>query len=150
MTYWDWNLVPVLDDGGEVEVLFFCLNDVTESRRSDERVRQVMHQPAVQPAGRFPGKRTAEDRAHPARRDRQAMAVKLTLQNRVPRSSASGEGLMHDVLEAINQVIGRIRQISLDLRPPVLDDLGLVPHWSGWSATKARGMNSMCRSGTSG
>ena len=29
-TYWDWTLVPVLDDRGEVEFLIYTLNNVTE------------------------------------------------------------------------------------------------------------------------
>ncbi|MGA7616197.1 MAG: PAS domain-containing protein [Thermoanaerobaculia bacterium] len=29
-TYWDWSLVPVLDEGGEVSLLVFSLEDVTE------------------------------------------------------------------------------------------------------------------------
>ncbi len=33
ITYWDWNLSPVLDESGEVEALVFSLQDVTERVR---------------------------------------------------------------------------------------------------------------------
>ena len=29
VTYWDWNLTPLLDESGEVEALVFSLQDVT-------------------------------------------------------------------------------------------------------------------------
>lgn len=35
VTYWDWTLVPIVDDAGEVESLVFSLNDVTERRRAE-------------------------------------------------------------------------------------------------------------------
>lgn len=34
VTYWDWTLVPVLDDAGQVEFLVFSLKDVTERERA--------------------------------------------------------------------------------------------------------------------
>lgn len=45
VTYWDWTLVPVLDSTGEVELLVFSLNDVTERKRAEQalhaRTRQL-------------------------------------------------------------------------------------------------------------
>ncbi len=40
VTYWDWTLVPVLDGRGEVEMLVFSLNDVTERHKAEQKVRQ--------------------------------------------------------------------------------------------------------------
>lgn len=34
-TYWDWTLTPLLEDGGEVEVLFFALEDVTVRKQNE-------------------------------------------------------------------------------------------------------------------
>jgi len=39
VTYWDWTLVPVLDTAGEVELLVFSLNDVTERKRAEESLK---------------------------------------------------------------------------------------------------------------
>ena len=39
VTYWDWTLVPLPGDGGEVEMLVFSLNDVTESRRAEQKLQ---------------------------------------------------------------------------------------------------------------
>lgn len=35
VTYWDWMLVPILDDSGEVESLVLSMNDVTAKKRSE-------------------------------------------------------------------------------------------------------------------
>ncbi len=36
VTYWDWMLEPILDDQGEVDMLVFTLQDVTERKRAEE------------------------------------------------------------------------------------------------------------------
>ncbi len=35
VSYWDWTLVPILDEAGEVEMLVFSLEDVTARKRSE-------------------------------------------------------------------------------------------------------------------
>ena len=40
VTYWDWNLAPVLDDGGQVEALVFSLEDVTPKITGGLRMRK--------------------------------------------------------------------------------------------------------------
>ncbi len=37
VTYWDWNLNPILDATGEVEFLVFSLQDVTERKEAERR-----------------------------------------------------------------------------------------------------------------
>jgi PAS domain S-box-containing protein len=37
VTYWDWTLVPVLDEAGKVQLLILSLKDVTESKRTELR-----------------------------------------------------------------------------------------------------------------
>ena len=37
VTYWDWTLVPVLDEAGKVEFLIISLKDVTENKRTELR-----------------------------------------------------------------------------------------------------------------
>ncbi len=40
VTYWDWTLVPILGQDGEIEYLVFSLNDVTERKRAEEALRE--------------------------------------------------------------------------------------------------------------
>ncbi|NIP99715.1 MAG: PAS domain-containing protein, partial [Nitrospinaceae bacterium] len=44
ITFWDWTLVPVLDDRGEVELLIFSLNEVTERVRVEEQLKRARDQ----------------------------------------------------------------------------------------------------------
>ncbi|MBI2998356.1 MAG: PAS domain S-box protein [Deltaproteobacteria bacterium] len=41
VTYWDWSLVPILDDAGEVELLVFSVNDVTKRKRAEEELSRT-------------------------------------------------------------------------------------------------------------
>jgi PAS domain S-box-containing protein len=41
VTYWDWTLVPILDDAGEVDFLVFALNDVTDRKKAEEEIQQL-------------------------------------------------------------------------------------------------------------
>jgi PAS domain S-box-containing protein len=41
VTYWDWTLVPILNDNGEVDFLVFALNDVTDRKKAEEEIRQL-------------------------------------------------------------------------------------------------------------
>jgi PAS domain S-box-containing protein len=41
VTYWDWTLVPILDDAGEVDFLVFVLQDVTDRKKAEEEIHQL-------------------------------------------------------------------------------------------------------------
>jgi PAS domain S-box-containing protein len=41
VTYWDWTLVPILNDAEEVDFLVFVLNDVTDRKKAEEEIRQL-------------------------------------------------------------------------------------------------------------
>ncbi|MDO8535268.1 MAG: PAS domain S-box protein, partial [Xanthobacteraceae bacterium] len=43
VTYWDWTLVPVLDQRGEVQYLVFSLNEVTERKQAEVALREREH-----------------------------------------------------------------------------------------------------------
>ncbi len=40
ITYWDWTLVPILDQAGEVEFLVFSLSDVTDRKKSEMALQE--------------------------------------------------------------------------------------------------------------
>jgi PAS domain S-box-containing protein len=41
VTYWDWTLVPILDDAGQVDFLVFALHDVTGRKKAEEEIHQL-------------------------------------------------------------------------------------------------------------
>ncbi len=44
VTYWDWSLLPLLNDSGEIDKLFFTLNDVTERRLAEIQLEDINQQ----------------------------------------------------------------------------------------------------------
>jgi hypothetical protein len=41
VTYWDWTLTPILNTTGEVEFLVFSLNDATERKGNENRIKST-------------------------------------------------------------------------------------------------------------
>ncbi|MGC2521000.1 MAG: PAS domain-containing protein [Burkholderiales bacterium] len=130
VTYWDWNLAPVLNDSGDVETLIFCLDEVTDQRRAEERLRHTLDQLRnlstmlvdIQENERRRIARVLHDEI-----GQELTAVKLIIGNYINASGAGQDRTLRGALAGVNEVMDRVRQISLDLRPPVLDDLGLLP-----------------------
>lgn len=40
VTYWDWSLVPILDENGEVDFLVFSLKEVTDRTKAEQAIRE--------------------------------------------------------------------------------------------------------------
>jgi PAS domain S-box-containing protein len=40
-SYWDWSLVPIMDKKGEVELLIFSLNDVTQHKKAQDELSRL-------------------------------------------------------------------------------------------------------------
>ena len=54
-------------------------------------------------------------------------ALKLTLDTRASLSTEANESNLDDAENLVSDLLERVRDLSLDLRPPMLDDLGLLP-----------------------
>lgn len=53
--------------------------------------------------------------------------LKLNLELNERRPAELAQQGQHEALTLVNDLIGRVRELSLDLRPSLLDDLGLLP-----------------------
>lgn len=62
VTYWDWSLVPLLDEQGEVEYLVLSLREVTERKRVEAELRQHRDQLEALVAQRTEELRASEER----------------------------------------------------------------------------------------
>lgn len=130
VTYWDWTLVPVMDHHGEVELLLLCLNDVTEKHHTDENLRRARERLQALSMQLVEIRESECSRVARILHDeigQELTAVKLTIENQITALRGSAGIRLRGALDGVNEIIGRVRQISLDLRPPVLDDLGLIP-----------------------
>ena len=129
VTYWDWTLVPVLDDRGEVELLLFCLNDVTERVRAEQELQDAMKQ--LRGLSRQLVDIQEQERRRIARELHDEIgqgltALKLALENSFGEQSDFVDLHLKDALATANDLVQGVRRIAFDLRPPMLDDLGLL------------------------
>lgn len=110
----------VCDAGGEAVRMFGTAQDVTEEIRVKEMLKDFSQ--------RLIEAQEAE-RHHVARELHDGIgqtltAIKLNLQSlRVPPRVAPQ---LHETTDLVDRVLGQIREMSLNLRPTQLDDLGLV------------------------
>jgi len=129
VTYWDWTLVPVLDDYGEVELLLFCLNDVSERKRAAQSLQDAMNK--LRGLSRQLVDIQEQERQRIARELHDEIgqgltALKLALENNLAGQHGPVNPRLKDALTTANDLIQGVRRIALDLRPPMLDDLGLL------------------------
>jgi len=73
-----------------------------------------------------------EERRHLARElhdeiGQELTAAKINLQAAIKESDGAKSKRIHETTAILERLLGQVRQISLDLRPSTLDDLGLVP-----------------------
>ncbi len=128
-TYWDWELVPITGEDGEVELLSFWLRDVTEEcvarqklRHNQERLRELTAELAM-----------AEQRE---RREiagvlhdnvAQILAfAKMKLETVMEESDTDRRENLQDVLRYVDEAIGEMRSLTSQLAPPVLEQFGFT------------------------
>jgi PAS domain S-box-containing protein len=119
-------------DGAAVRTVG-TLYDMSERKRMEQRLRQSREQ-LRNLAVHLQSARELE-RAAIAREIHDEMAQALTalkidlarLKGRIPARSEDLHGLVSDMLESINTTIAAVQRLMSELRPAVLDDLGLIP-----------------------
>ena len=64
-------------------------------------------------------------------------AVVINLELLKPSVTGEATGRIADTVEIVDRMVQQIRELSLDLRPPLLDEMGLVPALKGYMETQA-------------
>ncbi len=123
---WRWisdNGAAIRDAGGMPVAIVGNVRDVTEEKLAADRLRDLSRRLL---------RAEEESRRHLARElhdeiGQALMAIKLNVRAalRDPAGPGSARGLA-EVLALVDRTIAQVRDISLDLRPSMLDDLGLV------------------------
>jgi PAS domain S-box-containing protein len=120
----------VRDEAGKPIRMFGAVQDITERKRAAKELNEANDQL------RFLSRRLfnvqEEERRHLARElhdevGQALTATKLNLKIITPDVPASAVGRLKDSIQLLDRLLGQVRQLSLDLRPPLLDQLGLVP-----------------------
>ena len=132
-TYWDWTLTPILDDKGEVEFLVFSLEDVTERKRAEEalqasenQLRQLSSQ--LMAAQENERKRIAAELHDGLQQFLTGIKFKVEVFLQEIRNSGikAETKPLEAVIPIIQESVREIRRIQTNLRPAILDDLGIL------------------------
>ncbi|MHB8728778.1 MAG: PAS domain-containing protein [Sulfuricaulis sp.] len=134
--------VVVRDQDGQARYLLGISEDITERKRAEEARRETAHQLEILSRRLLAAQETERRRIARELHDEIGQlltVVKLDLQTVLRQSKVTGLApAVKESMEAIDRVVARVRDLSLDLRPSMLDDLGLAPalRWYVQRSTK--------------
>jgi len=128
-----WFLVrvaPLLDEQGNIVKWFGASVDIEDRRRAEKNLEEANRQLKLLSRRRV--KVQEEERRHLARElhdeiGQALTAAKINLQAAMEEPDQAKSKRIHETTAILERLLGQVRQISLNLRPSTLDDLGLVP-----------------------
>ena len=123
------NVVPLRDAEGTIVGVVSCMQDITDRKRAEEKLQQSNEK--LQLLSRRLVESQETERRHLARELHDEVGQTLTvaemnLQAVMQASRAAPlTSRLKESLQAVERVLAQVRDISLNLRPSMLDDLGL-------------------------
>lgn len=120
----------VRNRNGEPLHVIALVEDVTESRRAEEELRESADR--LQGLSRQLLKVQEEERRHLARELHDEVGqlltgLRLLLRSNNHASADAAKARLEQAREVVDELLERVRGLSFDLRPAALDQLGLVP-----------------------
>jgi PAS domain S-box-containing protein len=124
------TIVPRRDTAGRLLSYDGLIQDITERKQADEMLRNYTHQLRILSA-RLMEARESERRqiAHELHDEiGQALTgIKLSIDAVQRKADKTAATVLSSVQDELNSLMVRVRDLSLNLRPSLLDTLGLVP-----------------------
>jgi len=119
----EMTVTPVLDANGDIVHFVAIRQDITTRKRAEERLQSLSRKIVdAQETERFRIARELHDQIG------QVMtAVKLGIQSLSPLVESENQDKLDEQVLVVDQALKQVRDLSLDLRPSMLDDFGLVP-----------------------
>ena len=119
----EMTITPVVDADGNVLHFIAIKQDVTARKRSEERLQSLSRKLVdAQEAERHRIARELHDQIGQV-----LTAVKLGIQSLSPLIDSEHQHRLGEQVKVVDQALQQVRSLSLDLRPSLLDDFGLVP-----------------------
>jgi signal transduction histidine kinase len=124
------NIAPLRNSNGELIGAMNCFQDITERKQAAKELEEANDRL------RFLSRRLfhiqEEERRHLSRElhdeiGQALTAAKINLQSVAANGDGKTSARLQETSAILDRLLGQVRQISLDLRPAMLDDLGLVP-----------------------
>jgi PAS domain S-box-containing protein len=124
-SYWDAYCVPLKNEAGDTESFIEIARNITEQLRTEDQVRTLTHELIkAQESERQMISRELHDRVA-----QQLAAVKIgceLLLNHHPAAHPEIRQKLSKMTITLQESIKAVRDLSYDLRPPVLDEMGLI------------------------
>src|SRR5258706_1673359 len=119
----------VFDNAGKPVRAFGAVQDITERKHAEEELRNSREQ--LRKLAAYLQSVREEERKHIARELHDEVgegltAIKLALERSASGQPADATTELARALALANKLIGQVRDLSLELRPAMLDDLGLL------------------------
>jgi len=126
----EWFNTPLMGTDGKFTGLIALAQDITERERADEALRRYAER--LQILSRRVLEVQEEERRHLARELHDEIgqvlsAISVNLHVVIASCDGTARTRLEDSIGIVDQAIQQVRNLSLDLRPSMLDDLGLVP-----------------------
>jgi signal transduction histidine kinase len=120
----------VRDEQGAILYYEGTAQDIAERKRAAEELEKANRQLRILSRQLFHIQE--EERRHLARElhdeiGQSLTAAKINLKIIAPDVPAKIAGRLDDSVQLLDRLLRQVRELSLDLRPPLLDELGLVP-----------------------
>ncbi|MEY2525754.1 MAG: hypothetical protein QOE73_525, partial [Verrucomicrobiota bacterium] len=118
------------DEAGKPVRMLGMTQDITERKRAAKELEEANHQLRLLSRRLFDAHE--EERRHLARElhdeiGQALTAAKINLQSITGNGGSTHLTRLQETIAILDRLLGQVRKISLDLRPSMLDDLGLVP-----------------------
>jgi PAS domain S-box-containing protein len=135
------NVVPLRDGQGAMIGAVSCLQDITERKQVEEKLQASNEK--LQLLSRRLVESQETERRHIARELHDEVGQTLTVAEmnlqvlmQSPQAAPLG-GRLKESLQAVERVLEQVRDLSLSLRPSMLDDLGLEPALRWYTSRQA-------------
>ncbi|MBI2831632.1 MAG: response regulator [Chloroflexi bacterium] len=117
------HVEPLLDERGEIAGLIGLAMDITERKRAEDELRAMSRRLVeLQEKERRAIARELHDQT-----GQLLTALKIQLDRIAHSPPEKVSSFSEDAQALVNELMSQIRNMSLDLRPSMLDDLGLLP-----------------------